>query len=443
MRRTLISLTLAGLVAGCATKQLVPDFTTFSEAYARDLNWQMLLNLARLDQGHPAYFMAIGEIRLERTQSSSLQGNVQSSHTASQNVATAITRTAQNVLSGSLTPNTSIQAKPSFVFIPLNSEDAARQLLSPISIDVFNTLYQQGWPVDQLLRVMVERIEFDAPDGQQHVLTNSPTRADSLESFTRFLRACEVVRELQKSGGLQLQMFEHETPPAEAATETTETPATPNRGNAAAGGPARGGGGGQRPPGGAPGKTAKPDNAPGKPNTYRFRAHEAVLQQVLEKFSHQPGYDAETIRNFGYFFRSTLAVGSTTTVDAAQPHDRRAPRSTLVLRSFRNVLDAVAQEQRAFDKIFPGRGLDPRIPPRQHRPIIRTDWGAAKDKKLLPPVTTIRYAGHNYQITDEDRDEVSLDARWNRDVFRLLIDLSSQVTVDITKFQRQVLELTQ
>jgi hypothetical protein len=31
---------------------------------------------------------------------------------------------------------------------------------------------------------------------------------------------------------------------------------------------------------------------------------------------------------------------------------------------------------------------------------------------------------------------------WNRDVFRLMVALSSQVTVDISKFQRQVLELS-
>src|ERR1700740_1201663 len=57
------------LVPACVTRQLEPDFSAFSTAYARDMNWQMLLNLARLDQGHPAYFMALGELRIPRTHS--------------------------------------------------------------------------------------------------------------------------------------------------------------------------------------------------------------------------------------------------------------------------------------------------------------------------------------------------------------------------------------
>ncbi|HWA10762.1 MAG TPA: hypothetical protein VG838_15075, partial [Opitutaceae bacterium] len=181
-------------LTACVTKQLVPDFATYSEAYAHDLNWQMLLNLARLDQGHPAYFMAIGEIRLSRTQAASLQGAGSSSHTAAQTVTSSLSRTVTNVLSGTLTPNVSNNAVPTYSIIPINSEDNAQQLLQPISIEVFNTLYQQGWPVDQLLRVLVERIEVDRADGAHLVLQNSPTRADTPASFTRFLRACEVVR---------------------------------------------------------------------------------------------------------------------------------------------------------------------------------------------------------------------------------------------------------
>lgn len=109
------------------------------------MNWQMLLNLARLDQGHPAYFMAIGEIRLGRNQSAGGSLAATSSHTTSNTVAAAVSNTVTNVLSGTLAPNATTSANPTFVFIPLNSEETAKRLLSPISIDVFNTLYQQGW----------------------------------------------------------------------------------------------------------------------------------------------------------------------------------------------------------------------------------------------------------------------------------------------------------
>jgi hypothetical protein len=193
------------------------------------------------------------------------------------------------------------------------------------------------------------------------------------------------------------------------------------------------------------------DDAEETPRTsrfvYRFSPNAAILQSVLGEFARDPRYATDqSIENFRGVFQSTLTVGSgaaieSTTGEAA----KRVPRSTLVLRSFRNVLDAVAKEQRAFDSLAVSGSPSflEQIPARQRRPIIRTDWSAQK-RKLLRPVAKISYAGASYQITDEaDSDPASLDARWNRDVFRLLIDLSAQVTVDITKFQRQVLELNQ
>jgi hypothetical protein len=443
------------LFAGCVTRQLEPDFATFSEAYAHDLNWQMLLNLARLDQGHPAYFMAIGEIRIGRSQSGSLNAAGTSNHTTGQTVTTAVSRTVSNVLSGTLTPNGAINTSPTFVFIPINSEEASRQLLSPISIDVFNTLYEQGWPVDQLLRVLVERIELEQPDGKHIVLTNSPTRAASPDSFTRFLRACEMVRELQQRGGLQLLVEEVEIPSVVSA-ERAESPDKNQSGR-------RGGISGETAlktsagvAGGESGASSDAANHKRKTETegatkrriYRFSPNPLVLEAVLDEFGQDPRYVTDNaLANFREVFHSTLTVGSGTTVDSA--HDaagRRVPHSTLVLRSFRNVLDAVAQEQRAFDALAQQNptGFLGQIPRRQQQPVLRTDWsGKAESKKLLHPVISLTYAGNSYQITDDaNRDITSLDARWNRDVFRLLIDLSSQVTVDITKFQRQVLELT-
>jgi hypothetical protein len=41
---------------------------------------------------------------------------------------------------------------------------------------VFLQLYQQGYPIDQLLRIMIERIETPTlQSGEQLVLVNSPT----------------------------------------------------------------------------------------------------------------------------------------------------------------------------------------------------------------------------------------------------------------------------
>ncbi|HTX66054.1 MAG TPA: hypothetical protein VMD31_09800 [Opitutaceae bacterium] len=470
----------------CATKQFEPDFTTYSEAYAQNQNWQMLLNIARLDQGYPSYFLAIGAIHLLRNQTGSLQGAGTMSRTAGQTVTTAVSRTVSNVLSGTLTPNASTNVQPSFDFIPINSTEAAQQLLAPISIDAFNTLYQQGWPVDELLRVMVERIEVDfyGPNGKDNrlVLTNSPARAENWRLFARFLRACEVVRELQKKGGLRLVAEEAPAKPDDVAGR--QGPYVDAGSSSGAAAPAKGGGKGKGAgAGGAADDTSgSKGGAAEKQITYRFEADPTILNEVLADLSQDPSFrlagpeereeqqaaqaraealgppdQAGPMWNFSQVFKSPLTVSSgspevpaVTQADEGQPPPPRRPKpgtvhTVLVLRSFRNMLDAAAQEQRAWDALAGDSSLHflDYVPARQRQPVLRTDW-SGKQTPLLPPVISVTFHGQHYAITDpKDGDPLDVDSRWNRDVFRLLIDLSAQVSVDITKFQRPVLELSQ
>ena len=492
---------LAAVALGsCATKQFEPDFATYSEAYAQNQNWQMLLNIARLDQGYPSYFLAIGAIHLLRNQTGSLQGAGTISRTAGQTVANSVTRTVSNVLSGTLTPNASNNVQPSFDFIPINSTEAAQQLLAPISIDAFNTLYQQGWPVDELLRVMVERIEVDFydKDGKDHrlVLTNSPTRADSWKLFARFLRACEVVRELQKKGGLRLAVEQAPARLGESGvsqgvfvgTSSSAGPAAAGTAKPGAKGHTGGSGAGASDGTAADAKSAS--SAAEEQTIYRFVADPQILDQVLADLAQDPAFvragqeeqdeaaaaklSAESVKppatgspmwNFEQVFSSPLTVSSgaplvsdTGQVENGPPASARGPKpgtvhTVLVLRSFRNMLDAVAQEQRSWDALEGDHALHflDYVPERQRHPVLRTDWSAQKIA-LLPPVVTVTFHGKNYAITDPvDQPEgvaspselPTIRERWNRDVFRLLIDLSAQVSVDISKFQRPVLELSQ
>lgn len=499
------------LVVACATKQFEPDFATYSEAYAQNQNWQMLLNIARLDQGYPSYFLVIGAIHLLRNQTGSLQAGGTTSHTAAQTITNSVSRTVTNVLSGTLTPNASTNVQPSFDFIPINSTEAAQQLLAPISIDAFNTLYQQGWPVDQLLRVMVERIEVDFYDKEGNdtrlVLTNSPTRAEKWQLFARFLRACEVVRELQKKGGLRLALENQPLPPVLLAGGQDDSGgaagASGSLGSGSSGGAAKGAGGTKGRAGGASAGSAADTKAaqssPSQQTIYRFVADPKILNEVLAELSQQAPFQLAAqedkleeqqeeqaakdraaakaegapagegpLGHFAQVFSSPLTVSSGSPVESAggQPDERPAGRqrqfrntvhTVLVLRSFRNMLDAVAQEQRNWDLLANNRTIDflDHVPAHQRRPVLRTDWSTQK-VPLLRPVISLSYGGRRYEITDpvdlaEGADSAEAarrglpasDARWNRDVFRLLIDLSAQVSVDITKFQRPVLELSQ
>src|SRR5277367_2044631 len=69
LRSGLVALPL--LLTSCAAPTMRNQFRNYNEAYADSLNQQMLLNLARLENGHPAYYLAIGAIDQKYTFSSS------------------------------------------------------------------------------------------------------------------------------------------------------------------------------------------------------------------------------------------------------------------------------------------------------------------------------------------------------------------------------------
>jgi len=95
------------------------------------------------------------------------------------------------------------------------------------------------------------------------------------------------------------------------------------------------------------------------------------------------------------------------------------------------------------------------VPPIERLPVLRLNWPA----EVKPPVSqfasyardyglSVIYRGREYVVADVDTTKVvELDAlhpkiddfareneTWNRDMFRLINELSSQVTVDISKF---------
>jgi hypothetical protein len=232
------------LLAGCGTTAFRSEFVGYNSAYTDMLNHQLLLNLARLDNGHPPQFLAIGAINSRYTFGAGAQGGVNASHSPSTTEATAkglvgsvfettgrtITTLSTFLTGGSATFNATANSQPEFQWIPLNNEQVTQQVLDSLNPDVFYTLYQQGFPIDQLMRVTVERIEVTVPNsGNYLVLTNSPTRSSKMdtanewESFRRFLRTCAMLRELQRHGLLHVETTPEFVPLSEAVFDHPES----------------------------------------------------------------------------------------------------------------------------------------------------------------------------------------------------------------------------
>ena len=87
------------LLVSCAGTTMHNHFRDYNAAYSDALNEQMLLNLARLENGHPAYYLAIGAIDDRLTVSSSATAGNTGTFTDSKSAVSpgAITRLFQSV----------------------------------------------------------------------------------------------------------------------------------------------------------------------------------------------------------------------------------------------------------------------------------------------------------------------------------------------------------
>jgi hypothetical protein len=184
-------------VSGCgAAHRLHADYTNYEAVYADTSNREMLLNLARLDQHDPTFFFKMGQIGTSYQMSAGLSG--------SGNYMIQGTGSGGNAIGGG-TPTLAYQKTPTFQFIPVDDNTTAQFLLKPVDPLIFYNLYQQGWRVDQLLRLMVDHIEFRQPNSKYwEVIRNTPT-PENAENYARFLRVAAMSYDLQRLGYLRLQ----------------------------------------------------------------------------------------------------------------------------------------------------------------------------------------------------------------------------------------------
>jgi hypothetical protein len=187
------------LLSACRGPQaLKTSFHQYSEAYATTVNEQMLLNLARKANGHPAYFLQMGLINATFSFSASGGGNISSSRTHNQIgpgiITQGLTGGGNLTLSGAETPT--------FTFTPLAGATYADAIFAPINPKIFFSLLDQGRPVDQLMRTMVHSIDvtYSQPGKPNKTITiRNVIDVERQENYRNFLRLAGLYRELQKA----------------------------------------------------------------------------------------------------------------------------------------------------------------------------------------------------------------------------------------------------
>ena len=430
------------------------EFHSYNAAYADSLNHQMLLNLARLENGHPAYYLVIGSITNRFIDTATASAGSTGAFTSTDNsnpfhapvsklttIASFPSRVAQSVLGYNAGGGYTHTKNPDFQFIPINNEAVAKQILDPVLPDVFLTLYNQGYPIDQLMRVMIERVETTLPSGEELTLINSPGEGSvAADSYARFLRGCAILREMQRLGYLTLTSHQKTE---SLGPISFDTPSNGGRTNPTAK------------------EFAEAEKAGYElipvddPDPTKGKHWEIIKKHLTTVFTLKNSDAAEDVINRLeadsklQFLRGKAAEAISNVVGLlvngialqTKAGEARAAQAHLVLRSFDRSMKAVATEQPAFDEFRQEHQREFNIIPLdEQRPILRMMWDD-NSGQLAPPLQTIHYSGKMYEITDPIVSPLDPGAKWNRDVFRLLVALNSQVTVDISKFQQQTFQL--
>jgi len=213
-------LLLALVLAGCSgSKTLDTSLVDYDEAYASSSNRQMLINLARRSQNHPAYFLQLGSINATYVYTSSVTASLGDSGTRTRSRSGAPVPgldSLSETLTGGLSASVTGTEQPTFSFTPLSGKTFSKAVLNPISTAVFFNLFNQGLHADRLMRALVQSVMFTASDGSVRNLVNIPDEHRP-KNYKNFLRLAGLMRELQ----LQNLLYTITSPSADGKSTIT------------------------------------------------------------------------------------------------------------------------------------------------------------------------------------------------------------------------------
>lgn len=184
----------AVVLAGCSGPgALRSGYIEYAHAQAQVGNQQTLLNLARIRNGHPPYFLQMGPI----TAAYSFTRGTSGSYSRLDNPMPGLAQTVSQVLglSGSATE------APMFNFAPLSGPGFSAVIMKPIDPRTFSGLAAQGFSATALVRMLAEEVTLTTASGQKAVLRNV-FDADDADNYGDFLRLVEGLQALQYARAL-------------------------------------------------------------------------------------------------------------------------------------------------------------------------------------------------------------------------------------------------
>jgi hypothetical protein len=472
-----VFLGLALFLSGCGSVALKHSFENYSDTYAGTQNRQMLLNLARLSYREPIYFFQLTNINASYTfTGTAALGDIHERGLTNLTTPGAAEGPTTNFRQASATLGGTATQNPVFDLVPLGGDKFAAQLLAPIKPEIFYELFEEGWPVDLLMRVLIERIELVEPDTAHpkspsagngeylEIMVNDPLESES-GHYDRFLRACALARMFQQKGILYLDISDSfeplaanavfpypptddqllnaerqnlvwkQVPDDKALIQPQDTPEKVSD--------TKSQGGGERE---HPSAELTAGNWQLGKSTKQtlFKLNQEALVEAQSEIASNPEFAGND--NLMEKFQSVAVngIGVADTVTAKGSYNVR-----LIMRSLLGAMVALANEQSNYDRFRVSESdLNP-VPKFEDHPALMLNWPVTDSDHVYAfgspaadaPVASLSYRSKFYSV--EDRPDFVTDkslrtdpslATWNRDVFRLVVQLSFQVTADPSAF---------
>jgi hypothetical protein len=174
---------LSGCASDIVSRAVHTDRRSFNDVIVQSWNEQLLLNLVRLRYRDNPLFLEMG--------------TVIAGYSAKGASALAGGTTFQSPLTGDwkLSLGGEYSTTPTLTYYPLQGEDYATRLLSPISPSILLFLAQSGWSIERLLTLCIQQAN-EVPNA---VSAAGPT-PDQPPVYERAQRIFEAMRSLQKKG---------------------------------------------------------------------------------------------------------------------------------------------------------------------------------------------------------------------------------------------------
>lgn len=181
----------SGCTTSRGTKILTNERFGYNEAIIRSHNEQMLLNLVRLRYNDVPLFLDLSGIvtQYSITNSGGISGA--SALTTASNAKPAATTTA------SLNAALSFNEKPTMTYSPLQGEEFATRILTPIAPETLVLLSQSGWSISRLFMICVQRL-----NGISNAANASGPTPEYKPDYASFQSLAQLLRLLQRKGAL-------------------------------------------------------------------------------------------------------------------------------------------------------------------------------------------------------------------------------------------------